>query len=418
MIGFSTLNGERNGFAQRRSLSLGGRPRILILTASVGTGHLRAAEAVLLAVRQIAPQAIVESVDVLTLATAPFRFCYAQIYLDLIHWAPEVLGVIYDHFDRPRRPKFGPWYQLRVKLEAMSLRPYVRLLKSQPWDLVINTFFLPAEIVAALRRRGQLRAPQVMVVTDFETHRNWVSQSCELYCTATQEAALYLQWMGVPASATAVTGIPIHPVFSQVKDRAACRQRQGVAADRPVVLLLAGGHGAGPIEEPLLALLQSELPLDIIVVAGQNTEAQRRLQAIAPPERHGLHILGYTNQMDELLAAADLVVTKPGGLTVSEALARGAGLVLINPIPGQEERNCDYLLEEGAAVKENHLPTLPHKVTELLRHPARLERLRRNARRLSRPDAAFDVAKRALALLHPPVDRTRALAGRAVMSSS
>jgi processive 1,2-diacylglycerol beta-glucosyltransferase len=115
--------------------------------------------------------------------------------------------------------------------------------------------------------------------------------------------------------------------------------------------------------------------------------------------------------MDELFAAADLVVTEPGGLTVAEALARGAGLVLINPIPGQEERNSDYIIEEGAAVKVNHLPTLAHKLSELLDHPARLEELPSNVRRLGRPRSSFDVARRALALIRPRAERDRDPAG-------
>jgi len=211
----------------------------------------------------------------------------------------------------------------------------------------------------------------------------------------------------VPPAATAVTGIPIHPAFSEPKDPAACRARQGLAGDRPVVLLLAGGHGAGPVGEPFRALLETDVPLEVVAVTGRNAEARDRLRALAPPPRHRAHVLGYTDQMDELLAAADLVVTKPGGLTVSEALARGAGLVLVNPIPGQEERNSDYLLEEGAAVKVNHTPTLGFKVAELLRHPERLDRLRANARRLARPRAAFDIAGRALALVRAPARAAR-----------
>src|SRR5205823_6394092 len=121
----------------------------------------------------------------------------------------------------------GPWNHLKVWLEAMNLKPYLHLLQAQPWDVVLSTFFLPAEIVASLRRRGAFRAPQVLVVTDFETHRNWVTEPCDLYCTATEEAARYLQWFGVPAAATAVTGIPVHPVFATPKDARACRARQG-----------------------------------------------------------------------------------------------------------------------------------------------------------------------------------------------
>jgi processive 1,2-diacylglycerol beta-glucosyltransferase len=338
-------------------------------------------------------------VDVLALATAPFRYCYAQVYLDLIRWAPEFLGYIYNRFDRPRPLTFGTWDHVRVWLERMNLRPFQALLESEPWDLVINTFFLPAEIVHALRRAGRFHAPQVMVVTDFESHRNWGGGSCDLYCTATQEAALYLQRLGIPRTATTVTGIPIHPRFSEPRDQGACRARHGIRGDRPVVLLMAGGHGASPMAEPFQALLGVEVPLEIIAVTGHNHQAKARLEAVAVPPRHRAVILGYTTAMNELLAASDLAVTKPGGLTVSEALARGVGLVLINPIPGQEERNSDYLLEEGAAIKVNHLATLGYKVTDLLRDPDHLNRLRANARRLARPRAAFDIVERSLALI-------------------
>jgi processive 1,2-diacylglycerol beta-glucosyltransferase len=377
-------------------------PRVLVLSASIGTGHLRAAEALVLALRQLVPEATVQSVDVLNLATPPLRFGYAQVYLDLIRWAPSVLGMIYNKFDRPRRREPGFWYYLKVWLEKLNMGAFVALLQSQPWDVVISTFFLPAEIIAALRRGGQFQAPQVLVVTDFESHGNWVTEPCDLYCTATEEAARYLEWFGVPAEATAVTGIPIHPVFAGPKDPAACRARQGLAGGRPVVLLLAGGHGAGPVEEPFRALLETELPLELVAVAGHNAPAREKLAAVEVPARHRVHVLGFTDQMDELLAAADLVVTKPGGLTVCEALARGAAMLLINPIPGQEERNSDYLLEQGAAVKVNHMPTLAFKVAEVLRDPGRLDRLKANARRLARPRAAFTIAERALRLVRTP----------------
>ncbi len=374
-------------------------PKVLLLAASIGTGHLRAAEAVQEALRQLAPEVPVKSADILALATPPFRYCYAQVYLDLIRWAPEFLGYIYNRFDRPRPLTLSPWDRVRVWLEKMNLRLFQELLESEPWDLVINTFFLPAEIIGALRRQGRFHAPQVTVVTDFETHRNWGAGPADLYCTATEEASLYLQRLGIPGSATTVTGIPVHPRFSEPRDRDACRARHGIRGDRPVVLLMAGGHGASPIAEPYHALLDVEVPLEIVAVTGHNHEAKERLEAIAVPSRHRAIILGYTNEMNELLAASDLAVTKPGGLTVSEALARGVGLVLINPIPGQEERNSDYLLEQGAAIKVNHLPTLGYKLTDLLRDPNHLNSLRANARRLARPRAAFDIVERSLALV-------------------
>src|SRR5262249_28429841 len=151
--------------------------------------------------------------------------------------------------------------------------------------------------------------------------------------------------------------------------------------------------GAGAIDSPYRALLAIERPLDVVVVTGHNATAKRRLGEAVVPPRHRARILGYTQQMDELLVAADLGVSKPGGLPVSEALGRGAALVIHNPIPGQEERNSDFLLENGAAIKVNHLPTLPLKVTALLDDPGRLAQMKANARRLGRPRAAFDIVE-------------------------
>jgi processive 1,2-diacylglycerol beta-glucosyltransferase len=374
-------------------------PRVLIASASVGAGHVRAAEAVGLALRRLRPEAVVRGVDVLSLGTAPFRWSYSGFYLALVRHAPEVLAWIYNRVDRPPAARPRPWYRLRVYLEELNLLPFLRLLASEPWDLIVNTFFLPGEIVASLRRRGQLRARQVMVTTDFEVHRNWVTQPCDHYFTATEEAARYLRCFGVPAGAASVTGIPIHPAFGEPKDQAACRRRHGLGLEGPVLLLLSGGGRPTSGEEALRTLLDVAPPVEVVAVTGRNTADRKRLSAVPVPARHRVRVLGFTDRMDELLAAADLVVTKPGGLTVSEALARGTGIVILDPIPGQEERNSDYLLENGAALKCNHIQTLPYKVTELLREPGRLALLRANARRLGRPRAALDVARRCLALL-------------------
>src|SRR5205807_447407 len=143
--------------------------------------------------------------------------------------------------------------------------------------------------------------------------------------------------------------------------------------------------------------------LEIMVVTGRNVAVRAQLEVVEVPARHQTKVFGFTDQIDELMAAADLVVSKPGGLTTSETLARGAAMVVVNPIPGQESRNSDFLLENGAAIKANNLATLGYKLTVLLREPGRLEQLKANARRLGRPRAAFDVVERSLQLLQPGV---------------
>jgi processive 1,2-diacylglycerol beta-glucosyltransferase len=369
--------------------------KILVLSASVGAGHLRAAQAVELALRELAPEAEVQNLDVLELTNAAFRKLYGKAYLDLVNQAPHVLGYLYDLLDRvPSKQRKSD--RLRLLVEKMNLGRFLRLLRQGGWDVVVNTHFLPAEMLASLRARGEVQTPHFTVTTDFETHRMWVNQPCDHYFTATDEGAAYLVHWGVPAADITVTGIPIHPVFRHPADRKACLAKHGLVGDRPIVLQLAGGFGVGPVEQILDEVLSIEQPLEIVIVAGRNEELKARLDAKAFAPRHLVHVVGFTQAMDEFMAAADLVVTKPGGLTSSEALARGAAMVIVNPIPGQESRNSDYLLENGAAIKINHLGTVAFKIGQLLAEPSRLQRLKDSARSLGRPDAAFAIARAAL----------------------
>jgi processive 1,2-diacylglycerol beta-glucosyltransferase len=369
--------------------------RVLVLSASVGAGHMRAAQAVELALRQLDPEAVVENRDVLDLTNAAFRHLYGKAYLDLVNKAPHVLGYFYDLMDRPTSPQRKS-DKLRLAMEKLNMIPFIRFLESEPWDIIVNTHFLPAELIASLRKKNRLAMPQVTATTDFETHRLWVNQPCEHYFTATDEGAAYLHHWGVPTSDTTVSGIPIHPVFSQPKDRAACLQRQGLIGDRPIVLQLAGGFGVGPIEKIFTTILSIDSPLEIVVVTGRNEDAKRQLESMTVPARHRIKVIGFTQEIDELMAVADVVVSKPGGLTTSEVLARGAVMAIVNPIPGQESRNSDYVLENGAGVKINNIATLAHKLGPLIRDRSRLKACQENARRIGHPEAAFVVARRAL----------------------
>lgn len=368
---------------------------ILVLSASVGAGHLRAAEAVTLALRQLEPSARVENLDVLTLTNAVFRRLYGKAYLDLVNRAPHTLGYFYDLMDRPvSSQRKGD--RLRCLVEQANLTPFLKYLKQHSWDLVVNTHFLPAEMIAHLKSKKRFDPPHFTVTTDFETHRLWVNQPCDRYFTATEEGARNLEHWGVPGESIQVTGIPIHPAFSEPKSRAKCLKNQQLLGDRPIVLQLSGGFGVGPVEELLQQVLRVETPVEVVVVAGRNEELRKRLERVPTPERHRLVVKGFTDTMHELMAVADLVVSKPGGLTTSEVLASGAAMAVVNPIPGQESRNSDYLLENGAALKINNLATAWLKLETVLSDSRRLGQLKRNAKRLGHPKAAFDVARVAL----------------------
>ncbi len=377
--------------------------RILVLSASVGAGHLRAAQAMELALKELAPEATIQNVDVLEFTNAAFRRVYAQLYLDLVNRAPHVLGYFYDMMDRKPATRVGD--KLRYYWEKLNLRKFRKFLKEEDWDLVVNTHFLPAEMIASLRKRKKVQQPQITVTTDFETHRLWVNQPCDHYFTATEEGALNLASWGIPRETITVAGIPIHPSFTRLPERQACLAKHGLKGDRPVLLQLAGGFGVGPIQELFESVLSIQTPLELVVVTGRNEKLKKKLDKCDIPDRHRVHVVGFTNEMHELMVAADLVMTKPGGLTTSEALACGAAMVVVNPIPGQESRNSDFLLENGAAIKINNISTLTYKLGQLLADPGRIAELKRNARRLGRPDAAFRIARFALDWAEEPLCR-------------
>jgi processive 1,2-diacylglycerol beta-glucosyltransferase len=373
--------------------------RVLILSASAGAGHVRAAEALERAFAELGAAREVRHLDALHFTNKVFRSLYSKAYLELVDHAPDVLGWLYDWLDTP-------WEKERRRLawDKLNTRPLIKMLERYRPDLVLCTHFLPAEIISWLKAKGRLACPQAIVVTDFDVHAMWLCHRFEHYFVAIEETREHLVRLGIPAGRVTVSGIPIDPVFAVRKDRSEMRRKLGLEAERATMLLSAGGFGVGPIEHAVTNLLELAHPAQIVVVCGRNAELKERLDQLAAGSagrRNRLFAIGYTTAMDEYMSAADVLIGKPGGLTTSEALAKELLLVIVNPIPGQEERNSDHLLEQGAAIRCNNLPVLAYKIDRLLDDPARMAAMRVSAQRLARPDAAREVVRRALALAEP-----------------
>lgn len=372
------------------------RDGILVLTASAGAGHIVAARAIEQALHTAAPQTPVEVLDVLAISNPFFRRLYAGGYLGLVRYAPAAMGWLYDTMDRRRQ---GGYDAIRVLIQNLNRLPTTRVVRRRRPRLIIHTHFLPAEYIAGLRRAGELDCPQVTVTTDFETHRLWVQPPTERYYCATEEGKQYLTTWGVHPEQIVVSGIPVRSEFSSELTRDEARRRHRLAGDVPVVLLLCGGFGVGPTAEFLFELAHMPVNAQVVAVAGRNEKLRQQLERVAAHTSRHVRVLGYTDAMHELMRAADLAVTKPGGMTVSEALACGLPLVIVNPIPGQETRNSDFLLEAGAAIKVNNQRLLGHRVSTLLRDGARLAALRAAAQAHGRPDAAAAIVRDALRIL-------------------
>jgi processive 1,2-diacylglycerol beta-glucosyltransferase len=364
--------------------------RILILSASVGNGHTIAAESLKQAFEMKDLAGEVRHEDVLKFTNPLFRRLYGKAYIDLVNHAPELLGWMYDQLDEPWKNE-----KRRLFFDKLNTTPLTKMIRKYDPDWIVCTHFLASEIVSDLKWIGKLSSPQAIVVTDFDMHALWLCRRYEHYFVALDETRAYLETLGFGAEKISVSGIPIAPLFSETKSKAEMRAKYGLEAVTPTVILSLGGFGVGRIDTLIDALRTIRRPVQILAMCGRNEELKKKLDSSAA-NGNGVRItaVGYTKAMDEYMSASDLIVGKPGGLTTCEALAKGLVFVIVNPIPGQEERNSDHLLENGAAIISNNPATLGYKIEQLLDDPARLERMRQNALAFARPRAAMDIAKK------------------------
>jgi processive 1,2-diacylglycerol beta-glucosyltransferase len=369
--------------------------RVLILSASAGAGHVRAAEALRLAFIKLNAAQEIRHVDTLDYTNKVFRHFYSQTYLEMVNSAPEMLGWLYDYLDQPWKKE-----RRRLALDRLNTRPFVKLLKQYKPDLTVCTHFLPAEIISWLKAKERIERPPAIVVTDLDIHAMWLCHNYTRYFVPIEETRVHLERLGIPAAKISVTGIPIDPVFAERKNKVEMRRKHGLKTDRTTILMSAGGFGADSIEHVLTSLMELRHEAQVIAIAGRNEELRARLDSLVKARKIrskvDVKIVGYTTEMDEYMSAADLILGKPGGLTTSEALAKGLIMVIVNPIPGQEERNSDHLLEAGVAIRCNNLPALAFKIDSLLDDNKRLDQMRKNVRRMGRPNSASDIVRELL----------------------
>jgi processive 1,2-diacylglycerol beta-glucosyltransferase len=375
------------------------KPRVLLLSASSGAGHVRAAQALEKAFAARGDCAV-EHIDAIEYVSKLFQRVYDKAYISMVRRAPELMGVLYERTDQPwQHPR------RRLVLDRLNTAPMVGMLKRVQPDLCVATHFLPAEIIAWLIAKRKLHARNAIVVTDYDVHAMWLCRTVDRYYVAIDEAAEYLARIGVPREKLRVTGIPVDPLFSKPLDRAEARRVLGLDPSALSILVSPGGYGIGPVEQLVNDLLALQRPWQIIAIAGKAEKVRKRLEEISrkagklPNGAPRLVPVGFTTDMDKYMAAADLLVGKAGGLTTSEALSRILPMALIEPIPGQEERNADHLLEAGAAIRCNNLPAAAWKIAALLDDPPRLERMRDAARSMAKPNAAAIIAEDALRLV-------------------
>jgi processive 1,2-diacylglycerol beta-glucosyltransferase len=359
------------------------KKRVLIMSTSAGTGHVRAGEALTKAFREDPRVGDVVHSDALHFTNKLFRDFYSKLYARLVQNAPDFLGWWYKQSDEPWKTD-----GMRLMLDRLNTGPLVKFIRKFDPHITVCTHFMPAGIISDLIAKDLLDAHLSIVVTDLDFHAMWLSRMFHRYFVAIDETKAHLEMLGLPTGRITVSGIPIDPEFAAPIDRVATRLNYRLHPTRPTLLLSAGALGVGPAEFVVDRIKQLRNKVQTLVVCGRSLETKERVQRAVGHDSENFKVFGYTDRMPDLMKISDLFIGKPGGLTSAEALTCGLPMVIVSPIPGQEERNSDHLLEDGVAVKCNEMTTVPYKIDNLLDNPERLNQMRNRAYALSRPDAA------------------------------
>lgn len=362
--------------------------KILIVSVKAGAGHLKAAEALEVYLRENYRETEVKNVDLLDHSSALIKFLYGKAYIDVIKIAPELFAYGYKNYE-PTKNFIKP----RFLMDKFNFSDLFKLVDGFNPDIVIATHFIPAAILANYKEKSGKNYKVIEILTDYEFHPLWLIDGVDMFFTSTEEVKNELVFYGVDENKVFAGGIPIHPKFTNTKNKTELIKKYGLDQNVKTVLISAGSFGLTPLSKAIGDFKKIKEDFQMLVVCGNNEKLKKEMEDLQKEELRLKKVFSFVDFMDELMAASDILITKPGGVTISEALAIGLPMILIEPIPGQEEANADYLIEKGVAVKARNLPMLVYKLEHLLQDSQKLSMMAQWAKNISKPNACTDIIR-------------------------
>lgn len=368
------------------------RKKVLIVYATAGIGHKKASMAVKKAYDEMNLQdAEVTLIDALDYTNDFFKWSYLQVYLLMVNKLPTFWGLAYYLTDNPFVDLFVSALR-RINNWANSRRLVNFILDTRP-DVIISTHFFASEVIADLKKKCVIHSKLVTVVTDYRLHAWWIAEGTDYYIVASEDAKKELEARKVDPSIIKAMGIPVEPVFSRQSDRNNILQSAGLRDDMFTILVIGGGFGVGPIEGIVKVIARIKRNLQIVVVCGRNEDLVKKMERLKEELRLNMKVTGFVDNVYEYMEISDVLISKSGGITVSESLAKDIPMVIISPIIGQETGNCNFLIKNKAAVKVDTLGDLACALEGLLNNPMELDSMKESIKRIRKPNAAYDVAR-------------------------
>jgi processive 1,2-diacylglycerol beta-glucosyltransferase len=363
--------------------------KILILTGNYGEGHLKSAAAIRDSLKISHPSAEPIILDVMELTNPYFQSISRYIFLKSVKKLPSVYGYLY----RKTRP-VNPFSQFLKKLNHFGLGRLLNVLETMRPKVVISTFPIAAGVMSFLKTHGLTDVPTATIITDYTVHSYWVYPLTDLYIVGSDEVKQGLLRHHISSNQISVTGIPVRLEFSQFHDSEVLKKKHNLDPSLPTVLLMGGGLGLfGEGLDKIDAFEQAAVRIQLIIVCGRNEKLKQQLNTKLKHSKHRIVIIGYTDCVHELMAVADLLVTKAGGLTISEAMTMELPMIVYKPLPGQEEDNVKYLLKSGTALHADTIQELVNQISECFLHPNILKSMREKSRKTAKRRAGIDAAE-------------------------
>ncbi len=373
--------------------------KVLLLYAKVGNGHLKAAESIKAALEAIDKDIEIVYEDGLEYSSALTNKLIVKGYTSLAKRLPKFYGAMYNRSDKQDKNTFGEINKMVNKALTIRLK---KMLRTEKPDVIISTHPFVSHMCAYLKRKGKTKAKIVSVLTDYGIHNMWLEENehVDKFMVATSEMkGDCVREYNVPEDKIVVTGIPISTRFQETFDKPEILKELGLEQDKTTLLFFAGGGlGLGKSEGIFEELVNSEYDFQLIAVTGKNEKQKKKFEKIAKKTDKKIVVMGYTNKVPELMSASDFVITKPGGLTSTECLAMKKPMIIINPIPGQEEQNSIYFTNNGTALRTYKYEPIEHVLDIAVNNKTRVKQMVEMCGLIGKPNSSKDIAQEIIKL--------------------
>lgn len=353
-------------------------------------GHFHAASAIEKGLEGLESDIDIKMVNAFSYTNPILGKIINKAYLSVIKKKPEVWGNMYDNPDLLKKTK-----KARETVHKLNMSKIKRLIKSYSPDIVFCTQAFPCGMISDYKKTSGDNIPLVGVLTDHAPHSYWLHDEVDVYVAPSEEVKATLVEKGVSPEKIKVLGIPVDPSFARTKAKSRILKEMGLSPQGPVVLIMGGSQGLGSMEEVVRSLVEDEQhKYQLLIVTGSNKKLYNKLKKLEKKEKTDrMCVLSFVSNIDELMEVSDIIVTKPGGMTTAEALVKNLPIMIVKPIPGHERLNTDYLVQQGAAIEIKDHADIHGKINELFDSAAFMEGMKENAKRISTPDSALNIAK-------------------------